>query len=63
MAPESSPMVTCSEAAERLGPGKISERTLRRAAANGEIPCLKIRNVYLLYADWLARAVTCPEQP
>jgi hypothetical protein len=46
-------MLRLSEAVAEIGEDKISERTLRRAIAAGEIPGVKIRNVYLLPAAWV----------
>lgn len=46
-------MLTPSEAVARIGEDKISERTIRRAIADGDIPGVKIRNVYLLPAAWV----------
>lgn len=53
-------MLTPSEAAAEIGDDKISERTLRRAIAAGEIPGIKIRGVYLLPAAWVASITAWP---
>lgn len=55
-------MLTPSEAVAEIGEDKISERTIRRAIAAGEIPGVKIRNVYLLPASWVATVTTWPPE-
>jgi hypothetical protein len=46
-------MLTLREAVARIGDDAISERTLRRAIADREIPGVKIRSVYLVNAAWV----------
>lgn len=55
-------MLTPSEAVAEIGEEKISERTIRRAIAAGQIPGVKIRNVYLLPASWVASFTTWPPE-
>jgi hypothetical protein len=55
-------MLTPAEAVAELGEDKISERTIRRAIAEGQIPGLKIRNVYLVSAAWVATVTAWPPE-
>jgi hypothetical protein len=54
--------LTPAEARAEIGEDKISERTIKRAIAAGEIGGLKIRNVYLVSAEWLASVTAWPPQ-
>lgn len=55
-------MLTPADVVAEIGKDKISERTIRRAIADGEIPGVKIRNVYLLPAAWLASVTAWPPE-
>jgi hypothetical protein len=55
-------MLTPAEAVAEIGEDRISERTIRRAIADGQIPGIKIRNVYLLSAAWLASVTAWPPE-
>ena len=55
-------MLTLTEAVARIGDDKISGRTLRRAITDGQIPGVKIRNVYLLPESWVATVTTWPPE-
>ena len=50
-------MVKVCAAAPKLG---VTERTVRRRCAAGEIPARKLGRIWLLYPDWLAEFTTRP---
>lgn len=52
------PLIKVRAASERTG---VDERTLRRAAAAGEIPSKRVRRRLYLFPDWVDDFLTVPD--